>query len=190
MTSRTCSLGPTDAAAADGRADHSFSCEAGPAAGRTGFAVKAIRGGRQGGVGRADDRLCMGIGQLLLLLVDEGLEVLHLGVRAADGDFELVDVPLGIRGFQGVDAPAENTQILPYPRRSAFQGVRIDHEVRRHTLILHTLPRGDLTSQCAFRSRASLDSDDLLVLVHCPHPQSSVLASRGNAFAIWAPRHT
>jgi len=110
---------------------------------RTAFTVKAIRRGRQRGVARVDVQPDLGVGQLLLqladlllLLVDNGLEVFDLGVKTTDSACELFNVPLGIGAFQFGDASPEKTQVSPDFRRGAFQGFLIDHEVRRHTIIL------------------------------------------------------
>jgi hypothetical protein len=105
------------------------------------FAVKAIRRRGQRGIGGIGPQLGASIGQmllelldLLLLLMNNGLEVFDLNVKAADSGFEFVDLSLRIGGFEFGDAPAEKTQILPHFCRCTFQHFLIYYEVRRHTV--------------------------------------------------------
>ena len=70
------------------------------------FAVEAVGGRRQGGVGRIGSQLSAEIGDLLLelldvllLLVSNGFEIANFGLKLANGGFQLLDPSLGVGGF-------------------------------------------------------------------------------------------
>jgi hypothetical protein len=74
--------------------------------GRPTFAVKAIRGRGQGGVGGVGAQLVSGVGQLLLQLLDLSTEFLNLGTELAVGVLQFGDPLLCVGLFQGDEASA------------------------------------------------------------------------------------